>query len=285
MEHLWPHELAVLDEIQEWCQASRTARKGLLARIGQSLEGAYRKVPESVRDALTHAISQALQTMQNSAAWMVSKDSVYEQLRGRLGPFDGSATLLRMPIRSLDRVALDYMSHARTGVTIEGAAAGVSGLIGLVADIPFLYCMLFKMIQELALCYGFPIKPPQERAHMMKVLDVGHDLGGRNREVGMEHLLVMEKLIRQGVKVELLEDFEPQVGTHTQALTRQLRLARQLAFDLIQRKLMQTIVLVGGVIGAASNFQLAGDVGTTAFHVYRRRFLMEVGVRRMQGVL
>lgn len=279
-DYLWPEELAVLAEVENWAEEAAATRQGLLARFGQALETAYGKVPALVRDTLTTAISQALQTFSDGSTWLVKRESVMRQLEAHLGPLNGPADLLRQPVRRLDEVALAYLNQAKTGVTIEGAAAGVSGLVGLAADIPFLYCMLFKMIQEIALCYGFPIKPPQERVHIMKVLDVGHDLGGRNRSHGMEALLTMERMIREGVPVEALDFVEPQVGTHTQALVRQLRLARQLAFDLIQRKLMQTIVVVGGIIGAASNHRLATDVGMTAYHAYRRRFVMELGLRR-----
>jgi len=284
-DFLWPEELAVLAEVENWVEVSTKTQSGLMARFGRALETGYGKVPALVRDTLTQAISQALQTFSDGSTWLVKRESVMIQLEAHLGPLQGPADLLRQPVRRLDEVALHYLHQAKTGVTIEGAAAGVSGLIGLAADIPFLYCMLFKMIQEIALCYGFPINPPQERIHIMKVLDVGHDLGGRNRSQGMETLLTMERMIREGVPVEALELAEPQTGTQTQALVRQLRLARQLAFDLIERKLLQTIVVVGGIIGAASNHRLATDVGMTAYHAYRRRFVIEVGLRRYRDSL
>lgn len=280
-DHLRPDELAVLAEVERWVEEASLEKKGLAARFGRALEAAYGKVPNAVREALAQAINQALHTFSDGSTWLVKRETVMVQLEAQLGPLQGPADLLNVPVRRLDEIALHYLHQTKTGVTIEGAAAGVSGLIGLAADIPFLYCMLFKMIQEIALVYGFPIKPPQERVHIMKVLDTGHDLSGRNRGTGMETLLQMERLIRAGAPVEALDlTEETQAGTHTQAFVRQLRLARQLAFDLIERKLMQTIVVVGGIIGAASNHRLSQDVGMTAFHTYRRRFVMEVAIRR-----
>lgn len=94
----------------------------------------------------------------------------------------------------------------------------------------------------------------------------------------------MQELIRQGTRVEVLEAVAAQSyrgsGTSTQALARNLRLARQLALDLLERKLLQGLVIVGSAIGAAANYTLARDVGNAAFHLYRRRFLMEVALRR-----
>ncbi len=283
-DHLRPDELSVLAEVERWVEEASLEKKGLAARFGRALEAAYGKVPNAVREALAQAINQALHTFSDGSSWLVKRETVMVSLEAQLGPLRGPADLLNVPVRRLDEIALHYLHQTKTGVTIEGAAAGVSGLIGLAADIPFLYCMLFKMIQEIALVYSFPIKPPQERVHIMKVLDTGHDLSGRNRSGGMEALLQMERLIRAGAPVEALDLTETQAGTHTQAFVRQLRLARQLAFDLIERKLMQTIVVVGGIIGAASNHRLSQDVGMTAFHTYRRRFVMEVGLRRLHDL-
>ena len=63
------------------------------------------------------------------------------------------------------------------------------------------------------------------------------------------------------------------------------RLARHLGLALTQRKLAQTVVLVGGVIGAGVNRQLAGEVGEVAFHAYRRRQLIDRALLRKEGVL
>ena len=60
-------------------------------------------------------------------------------------------------------------------------------------------------------------------------------------------------------------------------------LARRLARTLITRKVSQSVVLVGGVIGAGVNRQLAGEVGATAQHAYRRRFLHDLARARQEG--
>ena len=278
LEH-W--ELRALEETEAAVLLAPQPRTGLLAwgeaKVGQ-LAG---RVPEGVKNQVTSAVSSALERMQAGSSWLVSRDSVYDRISRRVGSVRGSLDILRLPVHELDVMAQDFARNATSGLTLEGAVAGASGLIGLAADIPILYCTLFKTIQEIALCYGFVVKPPQERFHMLQVLDLGHNLGSRARPQMATQIFHMQAMIGSGTTVEALEAMAMSgVGTQTQALARNLRLARQLALDLLERKLLQSLMIVGTAVGAAANYQLARDVGVAAFHLYRRRFLMEVALRR-----
>ena len=84
-------------------------------------------------------------------------------------------------------------------------------------------------------------------------------------------------MIRRNIPVVEVQRFAVQKGLQT--------LARHLGLALTQRKLAQTVVLVGGVIGAGVNRQLAGEVGEVAFHAYRRRQLIDRALLRKEGVL
>ena len=280
--HHW--ELAALEETERQILLPPPPKSAMGAWADGKMHQLSNKVPEGVRNQVTNAISSALEHMRAGSSWLVSRDKVYARIADRAGPVRGSLDILRTPLHHLDAVAWNYAQNAKNGLTIEGAAAGAAGLVGLAADIPILYCTLFKTIQEIALCYGFPVKPPQERMHILQTLDLGHNLGNAQRPQLVCQIFSMQGMIRAGTTVEALEALQifhmAGGGTQTQALTRNLRLARQLALDLLERKLLQGLVIVGSAWGAAANWQLARDVGIAAYHLYRRRFLMEVALRR-----
>lgn len=283
--HLYPYELQALRATEQAILVPAAQRTGLARWAEDKVHALTERVPETVRNQITGAVQGALDRMQQGSNWLVSRDQVYSQLAQHVGPVRGSLDLLDKPLSGLDAAAQQFISRATTGLTIEGAAAGAAGLVGLAADIPILYCTLFKTIQEVALCYGFPVKPPQERVHILQTLDLGHNLSGRERSQIVVNIFRMQGMIRVGISAEALEAFSQTAlsagaGTQTQALVRNLRLARQLAFDLIERKLLQSLVIVGSAVGAAANYQLTRDVGLAAFHLYRRRFLMEIALRR-----
>lgn len=274
-DYLNPDEQELLAETEDWMSAKPSRFKKLLGITAKPLEFAYDKVPDSLKENISAAILKVLSTMRDGSAGTVSKQKIYTKIEEIHGPLQGAGGPLRVNARVLDRVSRDLLKSARRGCAAEGAATGAVGLPGIIVDIPALYGLLFRMISEVATCYGFPIKPEQEKAHILKVLDIGHHLDSEAKRKGMGELQSIQDMIREGVAVKDLERFAVQKGLQA--------LARHLGVNLTQRKLAQSVVLVGGVVGAGVNYQLAGDVGEVAFHAYRRRFLMEVAMSRMTG--
>jgi len=284
--HLSPTERHYLHLTEEQLLTPPPAKGRLGAWSEKTLSQLIDRVPETAKQQLTQAVSGVLEQMRQGSTFLVSREAVYERLQRTTGPLGGSMDILLQPVRVLDDFCEDLVRTNTTGLTIEGAVAGVSGVVGLVADIPILYCSLFRIIQEIAIVYGFPIKPPQERFHVVQTLDLGHCLHNPQRTQVSLQTFAMQSMIHQGTTVEALEAQQLYLtrssGPQTQALVRNLRLARQLALDLLERKLLQGLVIVGSAVGAAANYQLARDVGLAARHLYRRRFLMELAHRRQQ---
>lgn len=282
--YLHPEELRLLQETQEQLLTPPPPRGKLGAWGEKKLHQLADKVPEVLKTQLTNAVAGALEQMRQGSTWLVSREAVLQRLERDTGPLRGSLDILRQPVHRLDAFCADLVNTNTTGLTVEGAVTGAAGVVGLIADIPILYCCLFRIIQEIAIVYGFPVKPPQERFHVIQVLDLGHSLGNAHRPDLTRQTFHMQEVIGQGTTVEILEALQSvsvrSSGTQTQALVRNFRLARQLALDLLERKLLQGLVVIGSAIGAASNYHLARDVGLAARHAYRRRFLMEVALRR-----
>lgn len=281
---LSPEEQGYLRQTEEQLLTAPPARSRLGAWGEKKLNQLAEKVPEGAKNQLTQAVVSALEQMRQGSTWLVSREAVLQRLERETGPLRGSLDILRQPVGLLDQFCADLVQTNTTGLTIEGAVTGAAGVIGLVADIPILYCCLFRIIQEIAIVYGFPVKPPQERFHVIQVLDMGHSLGHAQRATLARQTFQMQEMIGQGTTVEALEVVQAYSlrtgGTQTQALVRNFRLARQLALDLLERKLLQGLFIVGPAVGAASNYQLARDVGQAARSLYLRRFLMELALRR-----
>ncbi|MGE0491616.1 MAG: EcsC family protein [Vulcanimicrobiota bacterium] len=272
-DYLTPDEREVLAEIEGWMSATPGSLKKLIGLAGKPLEFAYRQVPESIQNGISEAILKVLMTMRDGTTGMVSRRKVYDKIEAISGPLTGAGGILKVNIRTLDRVAKDCIKMSKAGCAAGGAAAGAAGLPGLIIDIPTLYGILFRMIQEVATVYGFSVKPEQEKSHILKILDVGHHPESTEKRKGMVELESIQKMIRDGTAVRDLERFAVQKGLQA--------MARSLGIHLTQRKLAQSVAIVGGLVGAGVNYQLAGDVSEVAYHAYRRRFLQEVALTRM----
>lgn len=272
--YLTPEERQVLADAEDWCNQPQGPLSRAVRLAGRPFELAFGAVPEALKEALGRAIHGALSSARQLAGATLSRQGVLDRLSLRLG-FDVGAQpnrLLRVPLGVLDELALEILAFHRRAAAVGGGAAGATGLVGFLGDVPVLYTLLYRSIQEVATCYGFPVEGEAEEAHMLKVLDVGHFLEDGRRRAGLQELGDLQDLLRAGVPIQDMERFAVAKGLEV--------LARRLAAGLARRKTTQVVAVVGSLVGAGVNYQLACDVGTVAFHAYRRRFILEVAHQR-----
>jgi hypothetical protein len=267
----------------------------------KKLENLADKVPNSVQQALTTAVSSALETIQHGSDWLIAPDQVTSRISRRVGKVRYLSDCFHLPRTQLDGLAAESTKATLTGLTLEGGAAGLAGLVGLAADIPILYGALFRLIQEVSMIYGFPTTGPNEKLHMRTVLELGHHMQHPQRSQIVERLVQLQSRLRMdylesqsnaetgGQSARPIQNpgealSSPSTAVNQQAMLRNLRLARELAMELLERKLFQGFVVVGSLIGASSNYKLAKDVGQAAQRVYQRRHLMELALRRCSGL-
>lgn len=242
---------------------------------GRPFERVYDALPESFREGLAQAIHQVLAAVRTTSEATFSRQGVLDRISASIGLDVGTEPdqIFRADVRDLDRVARASVDFHRRAAAVQGAAAGFSGLFGLLADVPVLYALLCRCILEVATCYGFPVRGQAEEAHLLKVLDLGHFLEDERRRQGLAELEELQDMIRQGVPLKDLERLALAKGLQA--------LSRQLAAGLVRRKAAQAVALVGGLVGAGVNHQLLTDVGTVAWQAYRRRFVVELAHRRL----
>ena len=273
--HLSLEEFKALRETDEWCEAEATKLKKALGFVKKPVDYLYSKVPEGIREKVAEAILKVLNSVHEGSSSLVSVDKVYTRLEKHTGVLGDSPDFFRLKVSDLDRAAVEIVSSAKNKCTAEGAATGVAGLPGIVVDVPVLYGLLFHAIQEIAISYGYSVTSEAEYAFIFKVLEIGHMSEREARRQGMKELEgLQQKVSREGAARDV----------ETLAIKHGLQaLARRLARTLIQRKVSQSVVLVGGVIGAGVNRQLASEVGAAAHHAYRRRFLYDLAKERRAG--
>lgn len=236
---------------------------------------AYRAVPEGIKESVSASLYQVLLQVRDHSRDTVRRQGLYDRISQEVGT-DASQpqNLARLPLKRLDDAALRVLNAHRSLAVVQGGVTGAAGLPGLVADVPSLYFLVFRCVEEIACCYGFPADSEAERDHVLKVVDVGHFLESENKRRGMLELETYDEMMRRGAPVKDLERTVVAKGLQN--------LSRQLASRLVQRKLAQTVAVIGAFIGAGVNAALVNDIGLTAIHAYRRRRLRQTALRRME---
>jgi hypothetical protein len=114
------------------------------------------------------------------------------------------ARLKDLPIGQLDAVAKKLIRDAERLALLEGAGFGLGGLITLLPDASFLTVITFRLVQRLALLYGFVEKGHSEQLEMWKAaaaaagVDYGRDLA--------------EKQLFEKLAPRIVERFAARVG-------------------------------------------------------------------------
>lgn len=274
VRQLTAEEQKLLKESEEFFQRPSGRLQKALGKIGRPLDFLLKSSPRKLQDGVTNAIHGVLSTVAEGAEAGSSEGALVDHLCEKVGfelqPWD---RIYGVDVALLNEVAQKQLKTSKQVATVQGGLTGITGAPGLVADIPSLYFLLFRTVHRIAICFGHPARSPAERRYLLQVVNVGHHLELRERRCALLELEELEdELYRRGATTEDLQ-------RAMLAKTVQL-LARKLTSTLLQRKAAQTVAFVGGAVGAVINRQLVEDVGLTAIHAYRRRFLQSAATER-----
>lgn len=200
------------------------------------------------------------------AHWSVRPGAIHEQFRKAGHPeVNSNRDIRQLDLESVDRV-IGWLGAKYKGLAlVEGGAAGVTGLPGMVVDIPALVTLNLRAIGEYATYCGFDISTQQERLFAMNVLGLASSPSDASKT------LALAQLIRIGQDVAQQKVWK-QLEQHAFVILLQ-RIAKALGIRLTKAKLAQAVPLVGGVVGAGFNAYFTSKVCDAAYFLYRERFL------------
>ncbi|GAA4723247.1 EcsC family protein [Brevibacillus fulvus] len=163
-----------------------------------------------------------------------------------------------LPLRLMDETAKELMESRVKLATIQGATTGIGGIFTLAIDIPLLLGISLKVLQEIALCYGYDPKDKAERVFIVKSLQFSSA-----DYVGKQAVL------------EELSDF-PQ---NSQTMISQLQGWREVVTayrdNFGWKKLFQMIPIAGMLFGAFLNRSTLTGVAETGMMLYRKRRILQ----------
>lgn len=130
--------------------------------------------PSVVREVLNTALTPII--------WMINKIIPTKAIQGALTASDYLASALtdskdikrdgnveeikelrHKDLELSDRLANEVHNWANGIAALEGAAAGATGLPGMIVDIPTLITMGLRVIHKIGLCYGYECKTEQDK--------------------------------------------------------------------------------------------------------------------------
>ncbi|MEI0737819.1 EcsC family protein [Paenibacillus sp. JTLBN-2024] len=231
--------------------------------------------PKLIRDKLGDLLGEMGRFLQTGGQYLVQPKSVLKLLEqnrqqhsGTLAAGEtidepqGGLTLEQareLPLAIMDRTAEELIRGRVKFAAVQGATTGVGGVFTLAADIPMVLGLSLKVLQEIAVCYGYDPRTEQERIFIVKCLQFASaDVVGK--KAVLEELALFER-----------EDKELQVFSQIQGWREVVQTYRD---SFGTKKLFQLIPVAGMIFGSISNKGTIEDVAEAGKMLYRKRRIL-----------
>ncbi|KKO54253.1 hypothetical protein XI25_09425 [Paenibacillus sp. DMB20] len=247
-----------------------------------------RLTPKVVRDKIGEALNEVGGFVQSGGKYLVREKTVIRLLartaaQGKSGldrlmdteersglpgneeTFTGPGTEEAvMTLEEASKLPLSVMDMTADGITAkrvkfaaaQGAATGIGGVFTIAADIPLVLGQSLKVLQEMALCYGYDPNDPMERVFIVKCLQFASaDIVGKKSV--LEELAAFDEQKGSEQVFSQLQGWREVVQSYTDSFG--------------MKKLFQLIPIAGIFFGSISNKGTIGDVAETGKMLYKKR--------------
>lgn len=222
--------------------------------------------PKFIQEKLGQAVDEIGGYIQNGGKYLVSERSVIERMQRKSDPSGSNAmasekdlsidSVAAMPLSIMNQTAEELASSRSTMATLQGATTGFGGIFTLAVDIPAVLGLSLKIIQEIAICYGFDPKLKEERIFAVKVMQfASSDIVGK--KAILEELSAYDSANRSSQMMSQLQGWREVVAVYRD--------------NFGWKKLFQLIPVAGMLFGAFINRGMLNDVSEAAMMLYRKR--------------
>lgn len=257
-----PYERQRREEIARWLDAPPDWGTRLMSKPGQMAAAAAQQlVPVAVLRSSLRALDRAA---------------------GRLsGPRDvlrwAGATALdevaALPLREADLLARRVEKRSMLLAGSSGAALGIGGAIGMVADIPALLTLALRTIHRSAYCYGEDWQAEHGGGLAIGVFALASANSLDEKQAAWAALRGGQELLDSAWRDGVERVAERELAKDAAQFSLQT-LARRIGAHIGTRKALGIAPVIGAVVGGAVNAGYIHDVASVARYVLQDRWLL-----------
>ncbi|WML31467.1 EcsC family protein [Neobacillus sp. OS1-32] len=247
-----------LEKIEKW----EKDQKGLWfwEKIGRLPFALLDKLtPKFIQAKIGMAIDELGSYIQTGGQYLISEKAVFQKFNLE-NEIISLEQVGQLPLSQMDEVAEELKNSRTKFAAVQGATTGFGGIFTLAIDIPVLLSLSLKVLQEIALSYGYDPKEKAERIFIVKCLQFAS-----SDVVGKKAIL------------EDLTDFASE--KKNQRMISQLQGWREVVITYRDnfgwKKLFQLVPIAGMIFGSIINKSSIADVAETGMMLYRKRRILE----------
>ena len=224
-----------------------------------------RTVPPDVVDQASGAVEQFLNLLNDASEWTYDGSEVLDAARKRGLEVDKAEDLRGEPLEELDPLAKRYVTENAILAAVEGGGTGLGGAVLIAADIPLLFTINLRVIQQIGAAYGFPMRGPAFRPLVLSIYNVAAS-GDRQAK----HNALREITVAASAFANELDYRGRVTGTFA---SQNRHLPREIAKNIVSRKVLQAIPIAGAAVGAGINYWFTSETAQAAFMLFRALYI------------
>jgi hypothetical protein len=208
--------------------------------------------------------------IQGSQLQMDAKDRIITAGRVFNPEIEEIEDLGSLSIEQLQYIAQQQIARHRLYSFAQGGMAGTGEALLIGSDIPAMAVINLRVVQLIAMTYGFEVNTPFEMMTSLKVFHCA-TMPSRMQAIGWNELMEELKDTNERYFYEGNEDL-----TDITWLEQPIKqLFKAMVIVLLKRKSIQGIPLFSMAVGAGSNYQLTKKVTNFTHNYYQYRYLLE----------
>ncbi|HOD15918.1 MAG TPA: EcsC family protein [Spirochaetota bacterium] len=264
------YELKVLDEIREWEEAKPGMVIQALDLIGKPISMMIENVPGSTRIIIGKAVTGFMHMLKDISYWTYTENSILKKARKAGLDVTSIHDLGDCDIEKLDELAREYFTANKIIAALEGAGCGLGGLALIAADIPALFGISFRSIQQIGSCYGFNMQDPDMLPVIMGIIHAGSGFSVAVKSSVLADMHIAAAALAGKAAYGKLAE-RTKTALMIEILKKSSRsLPGQIAKNISSRKLGQAIPIIGAALGAGFNYWFMSNSILAAYMLFRK---------------
>jgi hypothetical protein len=263
---LTQYEKDVRREIEQWERGDSSILAQAVNWAMKPMDWVVERIaPPEVVDQAGDAIGQFLSALNDASEWTISTDDILKEAREAGLKAERVEDLRDQPIEQLDKLARSHFTGNQLLAAVEGGGTGLGGAFLIAADIPLLFGINLRLIQQIGASYGFPLKGPGYRPLVLAIFNVAASGGREAKHTALREISVAAAAMahEQEYKGRISGTFREQ-NRH---------LPREIAKNIVGRKLGQTIPVAGAAVGAGINYWFTSETAQATYMLFRALYL------------
>lgn len=260
------YERDVQREIEVWQHGDSSIITQAMSWAMQPMDWVVKRItPPEILDQVDSAISQFLSVLNDASKWTFNKDDFLRRaLDLDMGQVD-IGDLRDLPLEQLDPLARSWFSENTLLAAVEGGGMGLGGAVFIAADIPLLFAINLRLIQQIGASYGFPVDKPDYSPVVLSIFNVASSGAREAKNEALREISVAAAALAGDL------NYRGRVSGTYRDQTKHL--PREIAKNIIGRKIAQTIPIAGAAIGAGINYWFTTETAETAYMLFRALYI------------